>query len=198
MLFLVRLPLTILGRRIGRGVFRRPRYLAKTPNRTTPAESDANTTYSNTEHTFMMMILIWLWIWILLLFVFTFCVVDVCGIIFMLLTLLNAMIIDSLYINIKRQQNRKTTTLNPMNGNFPRSLFVYLAESNEPSQLQIFLHRNITIVRINSKFSLKIIKYVKFKDSYNFSLRIGVFFPSVIFFQLQISQCTQLIKLFWL
>lgn len=48
-LFLVRLPLTILGRRIGRGVFRRPRYLANTPNKTTPAESDANTIYLKRE-----------------------------------------------------------------------------------------------------------------------------------------------------
>lgn len=46
MLFLVRLPLTIRGRRIGRGVFRRPRYLAKTPNKTTPADNEANTIYS--------------------------------------------------------------------------------------------------------------------------------------------------------
>lgn len=45
MLFLVRLPLTILGRRIGRGAFRRPRYLANTLNSTTPADNDANTTY---------------------------------------------------------------------------------------------------------------------------------------------------------
>lgn len=45
MLFLVRLPLTTLGRRIGRGVFRRPRYLASTLKSTTPADSDAKTTY---------------------------------------------------------------------------------------------------------------------------------------------------------
>lgn len=44
-LFLVRRPLTNRGRRMGLGVFRRPRYLAKTPSKTTPADSDANTIY---------------------------------------------------------------------------------------------------------------------------------------------------------
>lgn len=47
MLFLVRRPLINRGRRMGLGVFRRPRYLAKTPSRTTPADSDANTIYLN-------------------------------------------------------------------------------------------------------------------------------------------------------
>lgn len=44
-LFLVRRPLTIRGRRMGREVFRLPKYLAKTPNKTTPADKDANTIY---------------------------------------------------------------------------------------------------------------------------------------------------------
>lgn len=44
MLFLVRRPLTILGRRIGRDAFRRPKYLAKTLNSTTPADTDAKIT----------------------------------------------------------------------------------------------------------------------------------------------------------
>lgn len=44
-LFRVRRPLTNRGRRMGLGVFRRPRYLAKTPSKTTPADSDANTIY---------------------------------------------------------------------------------------------------------------------------------------------------------
>lgn len=43
MLFLVLLPLTILGLRIGRGVFLLPKYLAKTLNRTTPAVNDTRT-----------------------------------------------------------------------------------------------------------------------------------------------------------
>lgn len=46
-LFLVRRPLTIRGRRMGLGAFRRPRYLARTPSKTTPADSDANTIYLN-------------------------------------------------------------------------------------------------------------------------------------------------------
>lgn len=45
MLFLVRRPLTSLGRRIGLGAFRRPRYRAKTLNKTTPAVIDTRTTY---------------------------------------------------------------------------------------------------------------------------------------------------------
>lgn len=44
MLFLVRLPLITLGRRIGRDVFRRPKYRAKTLNSTTPADKDAKMT----------------------------------------------------------------------------------------------------------------------------------------------------------
>lgn len=43
-LFLVRLPLIIRGLRIGRGVFRRPKYRAKIPNKTTPVVTDTKTT----------------------------------------------------------------------------------------------------------------------------------------------------------